>query len=230
MSPRPHFVKRLLPTLIVSTVGLLTVASGTILYRSHRPAVMTISEKDAAGNISKVTHIRGPVKAPVTLEEFGDFQCPPCGMLAGPLKQIEEENKTSVRVIFRHFPFPIHQHAFAAACAAEAADLQGKFWEMHDLLYREQSNWSKGRDARQMFASYAGVLGLNVDRFTTDMNSEEVKSRVENDKKRGTSLGISTTPSLFINNQSVPPSSLNPESLRKLIKEAVSKSGNTGSS
>ena len=115
-------MKRYLPSIIVILVGILTVAGGTVLYRNQRVAAVTISEKGAV--ISKVTHVRGPADAKVTIEEFGDFQCPPCGILAGPLREMEQENKDDLKVIFRHFPFPIHAHAFEAACAAEAADIR----------------------------------------------------------------------------------------------------------
>jgi|SRR4051794_38481297 len=217
-------MKRYLPLVIVISVGLITVAAGAMLYRVYRPVTITITDHNGSGGQPSVTHIRGPADAPVTIEEFGDFQCPPCGILWGPLRQIEEEHKTNVKVIFRHMPFPVHAHAFEAACASEAADLQGKFWETHDLLYREQLNWSNAPNARQIFASYAGVLGLDVDRFTKDMDSPEVKARVEQDKKRAESLGINTTPSLFINNKSVPPDSLKPDNLRKVVSDAVTNS------
>jgi protein-disulfide isomerase len=213
------------PLLIVVSVGAITIAAGTILYRSQRTAPVTISNQGDSEIAGALEHSRGAAKPRVTIEEYGDFQCPPCGMLAGPLKQIEEENKTTLRIVFRHFPFPIHQHAFEASCAAEAADLQGKFWDMHDLLYREQANWSKAANARQLFTSYAGVLGLDIDRFTRDIDSPEVKQRVQRDQQRGNSLGVKNTPTLFLNKESVPPASLNAESLRKLIKEAVEKSG-----
>src|SRR5213075_860669 len=95
-----------------------------------------------------------------------------------------------LRVIFRHFPLPNHAHAREAAFAAEAAGLQGKFWEMHDLLYREQAQWSKATDAQPLWNAYAGILGLNVDRFKQDMNSETVKERVAADQKHGASLGV----------------------------------------
>jgi protein-disulfide isomerase len=215
----------LLPSLIVAIVGLLTIGAGAMLYRTHRPVTVTITDRNGPGGEPSVTHIRGPADAPVTIEEFGDFQCPPCGMLSGPLKEMEDEHKNNLKVIFRHLPFPVHAHAFEAACAAEAADLQGKFWEMHDLLYREQPNWSAASNARQVFASYAGMLGLEVDRFAKDMDSPEVKSRVEQDKKRASSLGINTTPSLFINNRSVPPDSLKPDILRKVVDDIVKNSG-----
>ncbi|MDB6057565.1 MAG: cyclic nucleotide-binding protein, partial [Verrucomicrobiales bacterium] len=126
-------MKRYLPFLIVGFVALATVSGGVILYRSHRPVALTIPKESQLTGDTKSAHVRGPADAPVTLEEFGDFQCPPCGGLAGPLKQIEEENGKHLRVIFRHFPFAIHQHAMHASLAAEAAGMQNRFWEMHDL-------------------------------------------------------------------------------------------------
>ncbi|HEY4284488.1 MAG TPA: thioredoxin domain-containing protein [Chthoniobacterales bacterium] len=221
-------MKRYLPFIIVITVGLLTVAGGTILYRVQRAAAPIISEDDVAKveAEAKVTHVRGAAKAKVTLEEFGDFQCPPCGMLAGPLREMEQENKDNLRVIFRNFPLETHAHAFEAACAAEAADLQGKFWEMHDLIYREQPRWGAATDARELFVAYAGTLGLDVARFTKDIDKPEVKERVEQDQKRGKSLGVTNTPTLFLNNQLVPPNSLNPQILHKIIRETVEKSEN----
>src|SRR5437762_12719257 len=107
-------MKRYLPFIIVGFVGLATLTSGVILYRINRPAALVIPKERAGKGDSKTAHVRGPAHATVTLEEFGDFQCPPCGMLAGPIRQIEEENASKMRVVFRNFPFPIHQHAVEA--------------------------------------------------------------------------------------------------------------------
>src|SRR5205814_4081468 len=93
-------------------------------------------------------HVRGRSDAPVTIIEFGDFQCPPCANLSEPINQLERDYRSRLRIVFRHFPLPNHQHAREAALASEAASLQGRFWEMHDLLYREQSVWSKAQDVR----------------------------------------------------------------------------------
>src|SRR5438552_7191065 len=204
-------IKSFLPFVIIGVVAALTITIGAILYRAKRVAAVTMSKEQAlAAEASGSVHVRGSADAPVTVEEFGDFQCPPCGRLAGPLQEIENEYGTHLRVIFRNFPFIIHEHAHEAAYAAEAAGLQGHFWEMHDLLYREQANWSKTKDVQPLFSSYAGMLGLNLDRFRKDMSSEKVKEKVESDQKRGETLGVKNTPTIFINNQSVPSTSLNP--------------------
>src|SRR5437762_7933568 len=170
-------MKRYLPLAIVVLVGVLAVAGGTRLYWIKRPHILTISsEHRSKAGADESVHIRGNANAPITLEEFGDYQCPPCGLLAEPLNQMEQEFRPNVRLIFSNFPLPLHQHAREAACAAEAAGLQGKFWEMHDLIYKQQSNWSKTPDAQAVFASYAGTLGLDVEQFKKDSQSEQVKA------------------------------------------------------
>jgi len=215
-------LRRFVPFIIVALVGFITVGAGTMLYRAKRPVASTISEEKSIGKENQEpTHVRGPAQAPVTLEEFGDFQCPPCGMISGPLLEIEKDYGPKLRVIFRNFPFPNHQHALEAAYAAEAAGLQGRYWEMHDLLYKEQANWSNAPDVKQLFVSYAKILGLEMDRFETDMAGPTAKARVTADQERGKSLGVKATPSIFINNQGLPPKSLNPTALRAAIEEAL---------
>src|SRR5437773_7696690 len=193
-----------------------------MLYRAKRAVPVTISkEKGVAKESPEKVHTRGPANAAVTFEEFGDFQCPPCGALEGPLQQIERDYASSLRVIFRNFPFTIHEHAHEAAYAAEAAGLQGRFWEMHDLLYREQSVWAKSSDVQSLFDAYAGMIGLNLERFKKDVSGEQVKAKVEEDRKRGEALGVRNTPTIFINDESVPPTSLNPTALRAAVDAAV---------
>jgi protein-disulfide isomerase len=220
--PSSKAIKSFLPFVIVGVVAALTITIGAMLYRAKHAAAVTMSKEQAVETqATDSVHARGSADAPVTLEEFGDFQCPPCGRLAGPLQEIEKDYGTRLRVIFRNFPFAIHEHAREAAWAAEAAGLQGHFWEMHDLLYREQANWSKTKDVQPLFTSYAGILGLDLDRFKKDMDSEEVKEKVESDQKKGEALGVKNTPTIFINNQSVPPTSLNPTDLRAAIDAAL---------
>jgi protein-disulfide isomerase len=215
-------MKRYLPFVIVAVVAMLTVGTGTMLYRAKRPVTLTVPKEKAAGKERQDSmHVRGPANAPITLEEFGDFQCPPCGALSDPINQLEREYRPRLRVIFRHFPLPNHAHAREAAFVAEAAGLQGRFWEMHDLLYREQSVWSKAADVRLLFDSYAGMLGLNVDRFKKDMESEQVKVRVASDQKHGDALGVNTTPTVFLNDRALAPSRLNPTGLHAAIDAAM---------
>ena len=194
-----------------------------MLYRAKRPQLLTIPEekilpgKDGAESV----HVRGNPDAPVTLEEFGDFQCPPCGNLAVFIDELVKEYGPRLRIVFRNFPLPNHKHAREAALVAEAAGLQGRFWEMHDLLYREQAVWSNADDVRELFDSYAGMIGLNLDQFKKDMEGEKAKARVDSDHRRGDSLGVKSTPTLFINNHEVGPKDKTPADLRASIDAAL---------
>jgi protein-disulfide isomerase len=216
-------MKRYLPFVIVALVALATIGSSAMLYRAKRPHVSAIPEDKTLSGKSDAEspHIRGNPNAPVTLEEYGDFQCPPCGMFAAFLGQLEKEYDSRLRIVFRNFPLKMHEHAREAALAAEAAGLQGRFWEMHDVLYREQDAWSKTPNVRELFESYAGTIGLDLDKFKKDMDSEQTKARVEADRQRGESLGIQITPTLFINNQPVDQKDRNPEGIRAEINAAL---------
>src|SRR5438067_3645370 len=216
-------MKRYLPFFIVGTVALVTLASGALLYRAKRLPALAIPENSTTSAMggTEMLHVRGRADAPVTLVEFGDFQCPPCANLSEPINQLERDYRSRLRVVFRQFPLANHQHAREAALASEAAGLQGRFWELHDLLYREQSVRSKAPDVRILFNAYAGMLGLNIDRFKKDIESEQAKARVESDEQKAVALGVRTTPTIFINNHAVPAALLNPPGLRGGIDAAL---------
>ncbi len=134
-------MRRILPFLIIIVVALIATASGVYLFRAKSKPLLKIATGSPG---AEPPHVRGGTKsARVTLEEFGDFQCPPCGILAATLLTIEHDYGDQIRVIFREFPLAMHAHAFTAATAAEAAGLQGKFWEMNDLLFEHAPYWSK---------------------------------------------------------------------------------------
>jgi protein-disulfide isomerase len=163
-------------------------------------------------------HSHGPADAPVVLEEFGDFQCPPCGAFHPELKKLEAKYGDRLRVIFREFPLvPSHEHALTAAKAAEAAGLQGKFWQMHGLIYENQKNWHKLFDVREVFEGYATQIGLDMARFKRDVNSTVVQDRIFQDGKRAHALGVKGTPTVFLNGREVPFESLPAERLSVLI-------------
>lgn len=194
-----------------------------MLYRTKHEQLQAIPEDKAlsANSGSGSPHIRGNPNAQVTLEEFGDFQCPPCGSFAGFAEELLKEYDSRLRIVFRHFPLTAHEHAREASLAAEAAGIQGRFWEMHDLLYREQATWSKAPNARELFESYAGTIGLSVDQFKKDMDGEQAKARVDSDQARAESLEIKVTPSLYINGQPVDAKDKNPEGVRAAINAAL---------
>jgi protein-disulfide isomerase len=131
-------------------------------------------------------HLRGPDQAPVVIV-YGDFECPFCAALEARLGALR------LRQVFRHFPIrSSHPRAWPAACAAEAAGLQGRFWEMHDSLYADQ-----GRLEDPHLWERAGGLGLDLARFDADRRSEEVLARVRRDFESGVRAGVVTTPTLF---------------------------------
>jgi protein-disulfide isomerase len=216
-------MKRYLPFVIVAVIALATLGSGAMLYRAKRPQLLTIPEDKVLPGKSgaESMHIRGNPDAPVTLEEFGDFQCPPCGSFAAFTEELLKEYDSRLRIVFRHFPLAAHEHAREASLAAEAAGLQGHFWEMYDVLYREQAAWSKAPNTRELFESYAGTIGLNVDQFKKDMDGEQAKVRIDSDQARAESLGINVTPTIYINGQPVDPKDKNPEGVRAAINAAL---------
>jgi len=223
-------MKRYLPFVIVIVVALATFGSGTILYRTKRPQLHDIPESQSvpAKGDKESAHIRGDPDAPVTLEEFGDFQCPPCGQFAGFVQELLQEYNSRLRLVFRNYPLPGHEHAREAAQAAEAAGLQGKFWEMYDTLYREQSLWSNASNARELFESYAGTLGLDVDQFKKDMDGDKVRQRIDSDHALADFLGVKVTPTLFINNRVIDAKDKNPEGVRAAINAALEEKSKNG--
>ena len=143
-------MKRVFPFLIIISVLAFALLIAWLLFRSPKTTNSNIATSGGSEPTGALPpHIRGNPNAPVTLEEFGDFQCPTCGLFYTELKKIEEEYGDRLRVIFRELPLvPMHQHGLEAAQAAEAAGLQSEshFWEMHDKLYENQKAWSDVKD------------------------------------------------------------------------------------
>ncbi|MDQ3747096.1 MAG: DsbA family protein [Acidobacteriota bacterium] len=210
--------------LLYLAVILCGLAAGTLAglwvagrgpFRRALP-VETAKDLSAAPEGAVPPHVRGPVAATVTVEEFGDFQCPPCGQLEPELKKIQEEHGTDLRLVFRQYPLNgIHPHALEAAQASEAAALQGKFWEMHDLLFERQAEWAGV--GRPRFVEYALSLGLDAERFARDMDAEQVLARISADEQRGDAAGVRATPSLFVNGRELPLREMTPEGLRAAV-------------
>lgn len=168
----------------------------------------------APAPVTAADHVIGPASAPVTLIEYGDFQCPACGAYYSLVHRlVTEDASTTVRLVFRHFPLPQHLNAPLAADAAEAAALQGKFWPMYDLLYQNQATWSDIDDPHSIFVGYATELGLDIAKFKADIDSSDVKKAVADDLSEGQSLGINGTPTFFINGKAI----VNPQSYDQFL-------------
>ena len=222
-------MKRFLPFVIIIIVLAGAVAAGWAVLRSSResnnpPQPTPDPATEVKG--AEPPHLRGNPNAPVLLEEFGDFQCPSCGSYYPELKKIEAEFGDKLKVIFRELPLlPMHEHALMAAQAAEAAGVQGKFWEMHDVLYENQAKWVEQKDLVPVFVDYAKQIGINPDQFMKDLNGEIVAQRIFQDGKRAHSFGLKATPSFFVNGKEAKDDQWRPDGLRQMIRDAIAASG-----
>ena len=147
--------------------------------------------------VSARDHIQGPADAAIVLVEYGDYECPYCGAAYPVVKELQHRMKNKLALVFRNFPLAnAHPHAEFAAEAAEAAAAQGKFWEMHDMLYENQ----EALDPENL-VEYATELGLDIPRFTREMNEHVYASRVKEDFRSGVRSGVNGTPTFFINGE-----------------------------
>jgi protein-disulfide isomerase len=225
-------MKRYLPFIIivvvlVAVIGIFSVAlrrgngeaySSLGLPNSNQPSPTTGNSAAPNQPATAPTKPNVKVSSPVVLEEYGDYQCPPCGQLYPDLKQLEHEYGNQLQIVFHHFPLmKIHKNALAAAHAAEAARNQNKFWEMHDRLYRNQKEWAEQDDPRPIFLSYARQLNLNESQFKQDMDSNLVDQRISADIQRGAAAGVTGTPTVFLDGNMVKYEATNADGLRRGI-------------
>jgi protein-disulfide isomerase len=172
------------------------------------------SSSTSSGNIGTLTqHTEGLGEDHVTLVEYGDYQCPYCGEYFPIVKQVEAQYNKQITFQFRNFPLTsLHPNAFAAARAAEAAALQGKFWQMHDLLYEgndedlensSANTWITASDPTPYFNAYAKSLDLNLTQFKADYASDKVNNLINADESEGTKLGVDGTPTFFLDGKKV---------------------------
>ena len=157
-------------------------------------------------------HVKGAEDAVVTIVEFSDFQCPACRATNPLVEKVVNQYSEQVRLVFRHFPLSsIHPNALLAAQAAEVAAEEGKFWEYHDLLFKQQLTWSQ-LDKKEVYlkqlASYAEELGIDKGSFLERIESDHIKSLVTEDLIAGGRLNINATPTLYVNGQPTPASQL----------------------
>lgn len=173
--------------------------------------------------------VRGNKDAKVVLIEYADFQCPACGAYHPLVKQIEAAFPNDLAVVYRHFPLPQHGNAKTAAYAAEAAGNQGKFFEMHDRIFETQKEWEslKPAEAAAKFLSYARELRLDETRFSADVDSSEVKNKINQSYSAGSRVGVASTPTFYLNGKKI----ANPatfEGFKALIETAILEVANKG--
>lgn len=205
------------------TVGLLALIIGLFGYYFISMATDT-SSNPVNIEVNANDHVRGAVNGKVTLVEFGDFQCPACGAYDPIVRQVIEQNKNDVKFVFKHFPLTqIHRNALPASKATEAAGLQGKYWEMHDMLYDHQEEWSSAMNVKEVFANYAKVLSLDVNKFLIDMDNKSIEENILNEYKEGVKLGVQGTPTFFLNGKKLKESPRTVEDFDALVKAEIAK-------
>jgi len=194
---------------IIFTTGVILLLGGLVAWtRISNPPIdlsgiennSIIAASDQNGNIGD--HVEGSTEDRIFLIEYGDFQCPSCGAANPNVETLMSEYGDKVTFIFRNFPLvTIHPNAKAAAAAAEAAGLQGAYWDMHNMLYDNQDDWNSLSSSKRtdVFTQYASTLGLDTDQFVSDMGGDQVTQKIRFDMALGNDLGVSATPTFYLN-------------------------------
>lgn len=207
-------------------VALIAVVIGgaVLLSKSSPQQTQTVDTAavDQGTLITESSNKVGPEDAKVKIVEFADFQCPGCAAAHPALSQAIEEYKDRVLFVYRYFPLTIHKNAKLAAVAAEAAAMQGKFWEMSEKLYENQSSWGNETNAKEIFIGYAKELALDEQKFTVDLDSKEIVDKIDNDYSDGLRAGVDQTPTFFINGVKYPVV-FNYEELKQIIETELNK-------
>jgi protein-disulfide isomerase len=198
---------------------VVLIFAGIFVFNGHK----TADSPGKKSGTAPTQHIEGKGQSGVTVVEYGDYQCPFCGDAYAPIKQAVADLNDQIFFQFRNYPLTsLHQNAFAAARAAEAASMQNKFWEMHDALYESQDQWSNEGNPVPFFNQLAQQLGLNTTRFKADYASGKVNNLINADLAAGGKLKIQGTPTFFINGkQTSLPYQKGAAAVEQTIKDAI---------
>jgi protein-disulfide isomerase len=175
-------------------VGVVLLAAAVVFYEG----LVLAPESPPPGVLAENDHVRGNTDAPHTLTVYADFQCPACLTETNLITRAWPQVRDRTKLVFRHYPLDTHAHSFLAARYAEAADYQDGFWPMHDILFANQALWSNVDDATLLFDGYAMDLGLDVAQLKQDLERPEVRAKVLADQRGGTSAGVRSTPTIFV--------------------------------
>ncbi len=213
---------------LIILAAIIVVFAGLIMFNKKGEKKADSNDQPSAST-QMSNHTSGQGTAGVTLTEWGDFQCPACGKFYPAVAAVREKYGDQITFRFRNFPLTqIHPNALIGARAAEAASMQGKFFEMFDQLYQGQESWSSSPAPNQFFEQYAQQLGLDVNKFRDDMKSQATNDTVQADLAEAKRLGYNGTPTFEINGKKIE----NPQSLEdfyKLIDDAIAaKKGESG--
>lgn len=211
-------IATVLAAIVLFVAGMAWI--GNVQDHANDPQALAVAVNDQDWSV-------GGANAPVTIVEYSDFQCPACGAYYPVIKQLSAAFGDQLKIVYRNFPLTqIHPNAQLAAQAAEAAGIQGKFFEMHDMLFENQQTWSGLADPTEAFVTYATTMQLNVDQFRSDLTSSAVRNAIAEDYRGGANANVKSTPSFFLNGELID----NPQGLQPftaLITEALTASVST---
>jgi protein-disulfide isomerase len=216
---------------VVLLAGLIYISSKDRINVSGVDTNKILSGSEQSGGIAD--QVFGKADSKVIFVEYGDFQCPGCAGAHPKVQTVTEKYKDQVAFVFRNFPLvSAHPNARAAAAVAEAAGLQGRYWEMHNKLYDNQLDWQNlsASERTDFFTNYAKDLGLNVDTFKSDMVSAKVNQKISFDQALGKKIGVSATPTFYLDGQKSPDiydsqGGVDEEKLDKAFADALKKYG-----
>ncbi len=179
------------PWVIIGVIAIVLIG-GSVWYSGN------VADSNNEG-VTITDHRKGSERAVVTLVEYSDFECPACASFQPVLQDIMTEFGDSLVLEFKHYPLPMHKLAVSAARAAEAAGQQGAFFEYHDLLFSNQTTWTKNPNPIILFVQYAEELGLDIEKFKRHYNSSEIAKHITTSARTARELGLTGTPTFFLN-------------------------------
>jgi protein-disulfide isomerase len=202
----------------ITLLVLMAVIVGAFAITKHK----SNAPGSTTSSVQPTNHTEGSTKSGVVLVEYGDYQCPACGQYYPIVKQVAEKYKDQITFQFRNFPLvQLHQNAFVGARAAEAASKQGKFWEMHDMLYENQNTWGEASNPNTYFESYAQQLGLDVTKFKQDLASEDTNNLINADIQEAQKLGANATPTFVLDGKKITQNPGSLDAFNKLIDDEI---------
>jgi len=188
--------------MIIGIVIICVLLLGAFIWSAPKQGGVT---KDMNLLVRENSQMTGKFGAKVTLVEFADFQCPACATVSPFVKEVADSYKGNpdFNFVYRHFPLSQHANAMISAEASESAGAQGKFWEMSELLYKNQTEWADIKDPTEIFVNYAKTLGLDAVKFKADLDQHKFTTKVQSDLSDAIALALNQTPSLFLNGAEV---------------------------
>lgn len=215
------FVQRNLAFLGIAIGTIVLIVGGVFVFAKNNSG-STDTKKISSDILVPVGVNQTNPNALVTLVEFGDYQCPACGVYHPLVKRLLSEFPGKINFVFRNFPLSQHINANITSYAAEAAGLQGKFWQMHDKIYESQNIWSNSDNAKDILINFAKDLDLNIDQFKTDVDSDKVKEKIKKDVNDGNLTALNATPTFYLNGYKLK----NPagyDEFKRLVQDAINK-------